>query len=680
MPRVRIPLNNFSFGEVNPSLSSRTDNAIYAQSGEIIENFYVRPEGGLRKRAGTWLHDSIPTAGVSSSTSNMDVRLEAFEFSDDEKYIIAFDNGGFTPYRVEPSTMETSNPDPADINAVNNFIGAGLGIIQLERITANQKFRNTFIGYGSSGFNTTTRVKYKITLDPSHNFNTNANSNVRIRRGTSILKIDENTSRLFTPANNVFLKDELYVGSGSQDNIGGTKLNIKVQTVYAGSYTSISDRTVKYNIQYFNNGDIPLKFEIDLEDRANGTLVQNVEIILNPQQSYQVFAATSSSWDVKFREDSVKEIWTSGFGNGSLGELDAFNAPDNLIYDSGNHQGGISADLNVGPISAITEYVLIADDYVACPWTNQTLNQFTFVQRGDFMFISHDTWQPVMIVRIGLNEFELRQFEFDRSLDGNKIFQPYYNFQSSNTTLTPSGTTGSVTLTTSADYFNVAHIGVTLRIGETEATITAFTDAKTVTASILGTLQFQLDANPFAISKDSNKLTVTHALHGLQAGATVTFSESARSSTSNNAITISEINGARVIHKIIDENTYQITLPDTAENNDEAFGGRPFVSSTAATTEWYEQSYSSYRGYPQAITFHEDRLWFGGTPSQPLNLWASRTGSYFNFELGSENDDALDIEANIGVQAQIRHLVSNRDLQVLTSEFEFLFLLLLTKR
>ena len=43
MARVRIPLNNFSFGEVNPSLSSRTDNAVYAQSGEIVENFYIRP-------------------------------------------------------------------------------------------------------------------------------------------------------------------------------------------------------------------------------------------------------------------------------------------------------------------------------------------------------------------------------------------------------------------------------------------------------------------------------------------------------------------------------------------------------------------------------------------------------------------------------------------------------------
>ena len=179
------------------------------------------------------------------------------------------------------------------------------------------------------------------------------------------------------------------------------------------------------------------------------------------------------------------------------------------------------------------------------------------------MFICHDTWQPVMIVRTGLNKFELRQYEFDKSLDGNKIFQPYYNFQASNTTLTASGTTGSVTLTSSADYFASAHVGTTLLIGETEATITAFTNARTVTASILGTLRFQLDKNPFAISRESNKLTVTHALHGLQAGATVTFSEAGRSSTSGNAIEANEINGARVIHKIIDENTYQITLPDT---------------------------------------------------------------------------------------------------------------------
>ena len=640
MPRVRIPLNNFSFGEVNPYLSSRTDNAIYAQSGEIVENFYIRPEGGLKKRAGTWLHDSIPHDGVSSSTSNMDVRLEPFIFSDDEKYIIAFDSGGFTPYKVEPNTTD----------AIDNTFGDSLGISQLERIKANQQYRNNFIGYGPSGQNTTARVRFKITLDPDHSYPTsfNSGSTMPIRRGVSVLRIDENNQRLFTPANNVFLYDETYTGSSSSADVGGTKLKIFVTTIKSG----VNAADTKYNIHYFNDSDICLKFEVD-----------SVEIILNPQQSFHEYAQSSSNWSVTFKEDEVKEIWTAGYGDGLTGNLDAFNDPD-VLKDN--------VLTSIGPVTGIVVYTNATTDYVPCPWTSATLNQFTYTQRGDFMFICHDTWQPVMIVRTGLNKFELRQYEFDKSLDGNKIFQPYYNFQASNTTLTASGTTGSVTLTSSADYFASAHVGTTLLIGETEATITAFTNARTVTASILGTLRFQLDKNPFAISRESNKLTVTHALHGLQAGATVTFSEAGRSSTSGNAIEANEINGARVIHKIIDENTYQITLPDTAENNDEAFGGSPFVSTTGATTEWFEQSYSTYRGFPQAVVFHEDRLWFAGTPSQPLGIWASKTGLFFNFDIGDGGDnDALDIEANIGVQAQIRHMVSNRDLQVFSSEFEF---------
>lgn len=639
MPRVRIPLNNFSFGEVNPSLSSRTDNAIYSQSAEVVENFYVRPEGGLKKRAGTWVHDGISNEGTSASTSNMDVRLEPFIFSDDEKYIIAFDNGGFTPYKVEPNTT----------NALNSSFGSSLGISQLERIKANQQFRNQLIGYGPSSFNTTSRVRFKITLDPDHNYPTtfNSNSTMPIRRGTTVLRIDEDATKLFTPANNVFLYDETYTGTSTTTDVGGTKLNITVSTIKSG----VNGASTKYNIRYTNDGDITLKFEID-----------NEEIILNPDQFHEEFAQSSTSWSVTFKEDEVKEIWTAGYGDGSTGNLAAFNDPD-VLQDN--------VLTNIGPVTGITAYSDSTTDYVPCPWTSATLNQFTYTQRGDFMFICHDTWQPVMIVRTALNRFELRQFSFDTSSDGNRIFQPYYNFQSAGATLTPSGTTGSITLTSSEDYFNSAHVGTTLKIGETEATITAFTSTKVVTATILGTLQFQLDQNPLAIAKNSDKLTITHALHGLSAGATITLSECSNSNTSSSGVSTSNLNRSHVVHKVIDENTYQVTLPVTAGNTDEAFGGFPFLSSTAATTEWFEQSYSAYRGYPQAITFHEDRLWFAGTPSQPLGIWASRTGQYFNFNIGSEDDDALDIEANIGVQAQIRHLVSNRDLQVFSSEFEF---------
>jgi hypothetical protein len=77
------------------------------------------------------------------------------------------------------------------------------------------------------------------------------------------------------------------------------------------------------------------------------------------------------------------------------------------------------------------------------------------------------------------------------------------------------------------------------------------------------------------------------------------------------------------------------------------------------------------RGYPAAVTFHENRLWFGGTIAQPDGIWASKTASYFNFDVGNaEDDDALDLTASIGEINTIRHLVSNRDLQIFTSTSE----------
>ena len=41
MQKVRVPLTNFQFGEVSPSLYSRTDSAVYNQSAQRVENFFA---------------------------------------------------------------------------------------------------------------------------------------------------------------------------------------------------------------------------------------------------------------------------------------------------------------------------------------------------------------------------------------------------------------------------------------------------------------------------------------------------------------------------------------------------------------------------------------------------------------------------------------------------------------
>ena len=665
MPRVRIPLNNFSFGEVNPSLSSRTDNAIYAQSGEKVENFFIRPEGGLKKRAGTWLHDSIPHEGMSSSTSNMDVRLEPFVFSDDEKYIIAFDDGGFTPYRVKPNTTD----------AIDNTFGDSLGITQLERVTSSNKYRTVsgsffisnqtdhFQSYQdndtppSDGLTTNDTARNKYILRDSSNHDSLPDG--LIRRNNIMIRPNPSTGHFFFyPINHVFFNDETYTGSGTTSSIGGTGLNVTVVSCLrpTGSLT-------QFNFQFTNTDPFTLEVEIDGAIRY-----------INPNQTYESLDNLSTSWSVTFKEDDVKEIYTTN-QNSNITINSSTVGTDKLETMSETYDGQAVGTNDLRFLSfdpyGFVDFTDSSDvnnvDVVTCPWTSSTLNQFTYTQRGDFMIVCHDTWNPVMIVRTGLNTFELREFDFDKSLDGNRIFQPYYNFQDSANTITPSGTTGSVTLTTSENYFNSAHVGTTLLIGETEATITAFTNAKNVTASILGTLEFQLDRDALKTANGSNNIEVTHALHGLQSGVSITISEAG----TVGGIGQGNINGTRTILEIIDDNTYKITAGAIATATEDG-GGSPKISGTAATTEWYEQAYSSYRGYPQAVTFHEDRLWFAGTPSQPLGIWASRTGKYFDFDIrDGEADDAIDIEANIGVQSQIRHLVSNRDLQIFASEFEF---------
>ena len=324
----------------------------------------------------------------------------------------------------------------------------------------------------------------------------------------------------------------------------------------------------------------------------------------------------------------------------------------------------IMPDTTLSLVSTVTTDV----DSNAVPITNTNINQFTFSQRGDFMFLAHTSFLCRTLVRTSLTAFEMRTFEFAQSLDGNNIYQPYYNFQPSGVTLSASATSGTgVTLTASANYFTSNHVGVRLLIGETEATITAFTDAQNVTANIHGTLKTQLDIDALQTKNGSNKVEVTHALHGLASGASITIAEAG----GVGGISAANINGSRTINRVIDENRYEVTAGANA-SSEAIGGGSPTIESGAATTEWYEQSYSSTNGFPAAVTFHEDRLWFGGTPAQPDTIWGSKSGEYFNFDLGKANNgDSIELDASTGVTNQIRHLVSNRDLQVFASQSEF---------
>tara|TARA_R100001509_G_scaffold26327_3_gene13757 strand:- start:3107 stop:4531 length:1425 start_codon:yes stop_codon:yes gene_type:complete len=144
-----------------------------------------------------------------------------------------------------------------------------------------------------------------------------------------------------------------------------------------------------------------------------------------------------------------------------------------------------------------------------------------------------------------------------------------------------------------------------------------------------------------------------------------------RNASDVGGISANQINGNKTIVKVLDENRYTITAGSSA-NTSEDGGGVLQIVTNAPTEDFFEQSYSSLRGYPAAVGFHENRLWFGGTLSQPDTVWASKSGLYYNFDIGdASDDDSLELIMSIGEVATIRHFVSNRDIHIFTAGSEF---------
>jgi len=104
----------------------------------------------------------------------------------------------------------------------------------------------------------------------------------------------------------------------------------------------------------------------------------------------------------------------------------------------------------------------------------------------------------------------------------------------------------------------------------------------------------------------------------------------------------------------------------------------PFFSTDAiASGDWeletgYEDSWSTTRGYPRTCSFHEGRLYFGGSLNEPATLFGSKVGDFFNFKIAeSLDDDAIKGTLATDSVNAITALRSGRDLQIFTTGAEF---------
>lgn len=93
----------------------------------------------------------------------------------------------------------------------------------------------------------------------------------------------------------------------------------------------------------------------------------------------------------------------------------------------------------------------------------------------------------------------------------------------------------------------------------------------------------------------------------------------------------------------------------------------------AATADWYESSWSLYRGFPSVVTFFEERLVFANNDNEPQTIWMSESDDYEDFVVAATPVDTDGVTVTILAERinVIKWLISDRKLLIGTTGGEW---------
>lgn len=257
-----------------------------------------------------------------------------------------------------------------------------------------------------------------------------------------------------------------------------------------------------------------------------------------------------------------------------------------------------------------------------------------YAQSADVMYLVHPDYAPKKLTRTADASWTIADVDFT---DG-----PYLDENTTATTLTASATTGSVTVTASAATFASTDVGRLIRIGYPATSWAAST----------------------AYSVGNVRYNQGNVYECVTAG---TSGSSGPSGTGSGIIDGSVqwdwVNAGGLSWGWLTITAYTSTTEVTATVE-------RTLGSTSARTTWRLGAWSETTGYPVAVGFHEERLFFGGALFNPQRLDASKINDFENFTPGARDADPLAFAMASDQVNAIKSFASARDLIVLTQGAE----------
>ena len=128
----------------------------------------------------------------------------------------------------------------------------------------------------------------------------------------------------------------------------------------------------------------------------------------------------------------------------------------------------------------------VLETTLTAPWSASQIDNLAYTQSADTLLLVHPQEAPQTLTRNSGGTWTLAEWSFFS--DDNVSYQPFFKFANTDVTLSPSGTSGTITITASEAVFTANHENTRLKIGGKQLEITDFDSPTVVTATVMETL------------------------------------------------------------------------------------------------------------------------------------------------------------------------------------------------
>ena len=606
MPKLTKITRSFNSGELSPLMDSRSDQEKYEAGCKIVENYYTLIFGGVKLRPGL---EYIATQKTNSAKG---VATE-FEHSVDDTYIIVFENQNIRFFTSGDRVMN----DSVNVNDITTPSAAVLVVTTAasHQMSTGDVVRFTdVVGTTEVNYNGNDATEWVITVLTATTFS-----------------LDGTDGDNFTT----------YVGDAGD------------------SVASILELTSPYL-----TADLPqLKFEQSAD----------VMFIAHPFYEERSLSRTSNNtWFLKvqdlrtgpFRDQNTeitKTIAVAEISGGGIetGASVTLTAAGHTPFVSGTTAGDLPSGLTF-PITVFADHNGTYATSTKVTATGHNFSTADIIQITGT--VSYDgQWN---ITKIDANNFFIKTAFVANDAAGEATFANYpvqtgalYSLKYSAATVDLADTElASQTLNDTTGTLFVPK-GVTVDFS-TQGTWGAATDPATVV------LERSYDGSNFgtvvSVTSAANKNSADDFTEEVD-DATYRWRVSSASSASTTVnVHLALRDPTRT--GVVEITAVASTISATATVRKTL--GESGETAITATHRWAEGSFSLFRGRPIDVTISsEERLTFAGNISEPLTTWGSVIGDFTDFELGTNDDSAIQFTlVGSGQQNRIRWMVAKEAL------------------